>query len=88
VLTFEPPKHLFLLWQIAPDRTPEPDPAKASEVEGAFAEESSVQARTRVIHRGFSRHGKNSAAYRAGLAAPEGWDFLLRRFADTVDKKG
>ena len=36
VLTWDPPARLVLVWQIAPDRVPEPNPAKASEVEVRF----------------------------------------------------
>jgi uncharacterized protein YndB with AHSA1/START domain len=36
VLTWEPPTRLVLAWQIAPDRVPEPKPAKTSEVEIGF----------------------------------------------------
>jgi uncharacterized protein YndB with AHSA1/START domain len=33
VLAWDPPTRLVLTWQIGPDRVPEPNPAKASEVE-------------------------------------------------------
>jgi uncharacterized protein YndB with AHSA1/START domain len=36
VLAWEPPTRLVFIWQIAPDRVPEPNPAKASEVEVRF----------------------------------------------------
>jgi uncharacterized protein YndB with AHSA1/START domain len=36
VLAWEPPRRLVFTWQIAPDRAPEPNPAKASEVEARF----------------------------------------------------
>jgi uncharacterized protein YndB with AHSA1/START domain len=36
VLTWDPPARLVFAWQIAPDRVPEPNPAKASEVEVRF----------------------------------------------------
>jgi uncharacterized protein YndB with AHSA1/START domain len=36
VLAWEPPARLVFTWQIAPDRVPQPNPAKASEVEVRF----------------------------------------------------
>jgi uncharacterized protein YndB with AHSA1/START domain len=38
VLAWEPPARLVFTWQIAPDRVPEPNPAKASEGEVRFQE--------------------------------------------------
>jgi len=36
VLTCEVPQRIVFTWQIAPDRTPQPDPDRASEVEVVF----------------------------------------------------
>jgi uncharacterized protein YndB with AHSA1/START domain len=84
VLVWDPPRQLVLAWQIAPDRTPEPDPARASEVEVDFAAEGPEATRVRLEHRGFARHGPHGAEYRAGLDSPAGWTLLLDRFAAAV----
>jgi uncharacterized protein YndB with AHSA1/START domain len=70
-------------WQIAFDRTPEPNPAKASEVEVRFSEDG-LGTRVALEHRAFSRHGERAAAYRAGMASPSGWPMMLERFARSI----
>lgn len=80
VLAWEPPRRLVFLWQIAPDRTPQPNPAIASEVEVRFIEEGPESTRVDLEHRGFHRHGRQGADHRSGLAAPEGWTYMLERY--------
>lgn len=80
VLVWEPPNRLVFRWQIGPDRAPEPDPNRASEVEVRFVEEGPAAARVELEHRGFARHGEGSETYRASLAADEGWTYLLERY--------
>ena len=81
VLIWDPPRRLVLGWQISPRREPEPDPAKASEVEVRFDREEGGVTRVRLEHRDFDRHGEGSAGYAQMLAAPAGWPFLLDRFS-------
>jgi len=80
VTQWEPPRLLGFTWQIGADRTPQPDPSKASRVAVAFVPEG---ARTRVLlaHRGFRAHGERGLAYREEMASPMGWPLLLRRYA-------
>jgi uncharacterized protein YndB with AHSA1/START domain len=80
VLVWEPPQRLVLSWQIAPDRVPQPDPAKASEVEVHFHQHGD---RTVVDleHRHFDRHGPDGVGY--WRAMTDGWRELLDRFAAT-----
>jgi uncharacterized protein YndB with AHSA1/START domain len=80
ILQWEPPRLLAFTWQIAPDRTPQPDPMRASEVSVAFVPSG---ARTQVIltHRHFSRHGEGGHAYREEMGSPMGWPLLMARFA-------
>ena len=84
VLTWEPPTGLVLAWQISPDRVPEPNPAKASEVEVHFRPAGSSGTRVELEHRDFAHHGAAAVAYRQGMASPEGWPHLLGRYAATL----
>src|SRR5690606_31383470 len=79
VLVWDPPHHLAFAWQIAPDRTPHPDPAGASRVEVRFGSEGQGTLVT-LIHDGFDRHGAGGAEYREGLAAESGWPYMLGEF--------
>lgn len=83
VLDWEPPYRLRFTWQIGPDRTPVPDPGRASEVEVHF---HPVQGHTevRVEHRHFDRHGTAAQEYRAALTA--GWEELLSRYAEVATR--
>ncbi len=85
VLAWDPPHRLLLAWQISPRREPEPNPAKASEVEVRF--EPAADGRTLVVleHRGFERHGPEGPGYRDALASPQGWPWILERYAAASD---
>ena len=87
VVVCECPARLVFTWQISPDRQLVPDPAKASEVEVRFEVEGVAMTRVRLEHRGFERHGERAAAYRDALAAPEGWPYILDRFAAAAAKQ-
>ena len=80
VTQWEAPRLLGFTWQIGADRTPQPDPSKASHIAVAFVPEG---ARTRVIlaHRGFRAHGERGMAYREEMGSPMGWPLLLSRYA-------
>jgi len=84
VTAYEPPDRLAFLWQIAPDRTPVPDPQRASEVDIRFTADPGNPGATHlaVTHGAFERHGEDGAAYREGMA--EGWRFMLAAYAATV----
>ena len=79
VAVWEPPRRIVFLWQIGPGREPVPDPARASEVEVRFEE-----GRVSLEHRAFERHGEGAEQYRDGLGSPQGWPWLLERFAATA----
>ena len=85
VLVWDPPRRLALTWQIAFDRTPQPDPARASEVEVRFVSEGNGT-RVTLIHRLFSRHGERALDYREGMASPAGWTRMLDRYAAIVER--
>jgi uncharacterized protein YndB with AHSA1/START domain len=81
VVACEPPARLVFTWQITPQRVPQPDPARASEVEVRFAGEGEAATRVELEHRGFERHGEGADGYRAAMDSPQGWPLLLERFA-------
>ncbi len=83
VLVWQPPQRLVFSWQIAPDRVPVPDPAKASEVEVHF-HPFSGGTRVDLEHRGFHRHGPDSEGYRRAMTA--GWTELLSRYAAAASR--
>jgi uncharacterized protein YndB with AHSA1/START domain len=84
ILAWEPPTRLVITWQIAPDRVPEPNPAKASEVEVRFHPAEPSGARVELEHRALARHGDGADAYRQGMASPAGRPHILGRYAATV----
>lgn len=79
VLVADPHQRVVFRWQIGPARAPEPDPAKASEVEIALVARGPSSTDVTVEHRGFERHGEGAEAYRAGMA--QGWDVLVAALA-------
>ena len=82
VLDWQPPERLVLAWQIGPTRVPEPDPARASEVEVRFVPAGPETTRVSVEHRGFERHGDGAEEYAAGMTG--GWEQLLGRYAASL----
>jgi uncharacterized protein YndB with AHSA1/START domain len=82
VLLWEPPIRIVFTCQIRPDRVPEPDPDRASEVEVQFSAEGASETKVELEHHAFGRHGEGGEAYRAGMASREGWGFILERFVE------
>ncbi len=81
VLVWEPPVRLVLAWQLAPDRVPQPDPTRASEVEVHF-QEGPGGTIVDLEHRHFHRHGPAAEGYRQAMT--DGWRELLDRYSATV----
>lgn len=77
VIACEPPTRLVFTWQIAFDRTPQPDPDRCSEVEVRLVAGGEDATDVSIEHRHFERHGAHAEAYRAGMEG--GWDELVRR---------
>jgi uncharacterized protein YndB with AHSA1/START domain len=86
VLQWDPPHRVVISWQITPDRVPEPDPSRASEVEVSFESVNSRPSRVVLEHRAFERHGRGAPEYRAGME--RGWAYLLDRYARAVHSRG
>ena len=80
VLAWEPPARLVFTWQIAPDRVPQPNPARASEVEVRFHPAGEPATRVELEHRAFARHGQAGRGVPPGHGLPLGWPLLLDRY--------
>ena len=72
-------------WQIRPDFTPEPDPARASEVEVRFVAESPERTRVDLEHRALERHGDDWENMRAAVDSDQGWPYELQLFAAAAE---
>lgn len=83
VVEFRPPERLAFLWQIGADRVPQPNPETASRVELTF-ESGGAGTRVTLIHSDFERHGAGAEGYRAGMASPEGWRYILERYSSAA----
>jgi uncharacterized protein YndB with AHSA1/START domain len=84
VLVWEPPHRLVFTWQISPRREPEPNPARASEVEVRFEAEGPSRTQVEFEHRHFDRHGEGGAEYQAMLGSPQGWPYILDCYVKVV----
>lgn len=87
VLAWEPPRRLAFTWQISPQRVPVPNPEQASQVEVLFEPITADQCRLNLVHDGFERHGEEGSEYRAALASPQGWPYILERFASLAERQ-
>ena len=81
VLRWVPADWMLLRWHVAPDRKPQPDPAKASEIEIRFISDDRGGTRVELEHRHFARHGRGWEAHCAAMGAPDGWPHILACFA-------
>ena len=85
VLEWDPPERVAFSWQISPDRKPEPDTSRASEVDLRFLEDTPGETRVELTHDGFERHGAGAHEYRAGMDSPQGWTAILERYVRAVE---
>ena len=70
VVACAPPERLVFTWQISPDRTPQPDPERSSEVEVTFeAAENGTRVRGRAPGLRAPRRGGRGLPLRPGLRA-------------------
>jgi uncharacterized protein YndB with AHSA1/START domain len=84
VLAYEPPERVVFSWNISPRWQVETSRAKRSEVEVRFISEGEQRTRVQLEHRHLDRHGDGWEGARDGVAAPDGWELYLRRYADLV----
>jgi uncharacterized protein YndB with AHSA1/START domain len=80
ITAWDPPQRLRFTWQIAADRSPQPNPDKASEVEVTFAA-AGGGTRVSVEHGAWERHGDAAEEYRDGFEQAGAWPHALERFA-------
>jgi len=73
-------KKIAMKWQISPNRTPVPDPGKASDLEIRFVASGSTSTVLEFKHINFERHGEGAAAYRKAMDSEQGWDYILGCF--------
>jgi uncharacterized protein YndB with AHSA1/START domain len=88
VVECEPPALLVFTWQISPQRVPQPDPERASEVEVRFTAAGTGATRVELEHRDFERHGTGAESYRSAMTSEHGWPLLLERYAALGDGPG
>jgi uncharacterized protein YndB with AHSA1/START domain len=80
VLVCEPDARLDFTWQISPQRVPQPDPARSSEVSVRFTAADGAT-EVALTHGHFERHGEGWESYAQAMHSPHGWPLLLDRFA-------
>jgi uncharacterized protein YndB with AHSA1/START domain len=86
VLRWEPPLRLVFTWQIGPDRVPEPNPDRASEVEVMFTPlGTGTGTSIEVEHRSWERHGEAAARYREQFL--QAWPHALHQLAECARKQ-
>jgi uncharacterized protein YndB with AHSA1/START domain len=86
VLAWKPPHELRFSWQISPERTPEPNPSKASEVLVRIEPNGRQGSRVLLEHGDFERHGAAADEYRVGME--KGWGYLLDCYAAMARSDG
>jgi uncharacterized protein YndB with AHSA1/START domain len=85
IVVWEPPQRLVVTWQITAEGRPEPDPARASEVELHFEPEG-AGTRLQLEHRAFERHGDEPGrVWREGMASDQGWSNILGRYVSAAE---
>jgi uncharacterized protein YndB with AHSA1/START domain len=84
VLAYEPPRRVVISWDINLQWEIETDPARTSEVEVRFTPEGERRTRVELEHRHLDRHGDGWEPMRDAVAAPDGWEGGLRRFAERL----
>jgi uncharacterized protein YndB with AHSA1/START domain len=87
VMRWVPPERIVLRWHVGPNKMPEPDPARAGEVEIRFVPEEPGRTRIELEHRSFSNHGAGAEGYRAQMGSTKGWPAILRAFSDRCTPK-
>lgn len=84
VLAHEPPHRLLLSWHLQADWEPDPDPARASEIEVRFTAEADGRTRVDLEHRALHRHGDGAASISEAIGKETGWTGILASYRDAV----
>jgi uncharacterized protein YndB with AHSA1/START domain len=64
VLAWQPPHRILLTWQVGPQWTYEPDPARGSEIEVTFTPDGDDGTRVDLVHRHIERYGPEAERMR------------------------
>ena len=75
-------KKIILKWQISPNRVPEPNPAKASEICIHFWESPDSGTILELEHAHFENHGEGAAEYLKAMDSKQGWDYILQKYLE------
>lgn len=81
---YSAPNRLRLSWKISPERTPEPDESRASDLTVTFVEQGDAGTRVDVEHSRFDRHADGAEIMLAGMDSAEGWTKILDRYASRI----
>lgn len=81
------PERIHLKWQISPERVPEPDAAKASDVEISFRQVTEAETTIELQHFNFENHQKGSQQYYEEMDSARGWEFILHEFTTWLEDK-
>ncbi len=84
---WQPPSRLAFSWLVGPDRAPEPNPSRASQVDVTFEPLGEDRTRVTVTHSGWERHGEAGAAYRDQFASAGAWPRMLERYAGMLARR-
>lgn len=69
-------------WQISPQRAPEPDPEKASDVAIGFKAVDGHNTAVELLHSNFENHGEGASEYQKAMGSPQGWDHILHKYIE------
>lgn len=84
VLTWDPPHHVAVSWQIDADFRFEPDPDRASRVDVRFTAQDEETTRVELAHSGLERHGAEWRRLYASISSPGGWHTILAGYGETA----
>lgn len=87
VLVWRPPHQLVLSWLVGSDWAPEPDPARASEIDVRFLAEAADRTRLEFEHRHLEWYGDQAEQMRAVLDGPTGSVGVVNAYAAAVGRR-
>ncbi len=77
---------IAMKWQINPQRVPEPNPDKASDITVTFVGHADRETMIELEHSGFDNHGDGADAYLKAMDSEAGWDYILQHYAEYCAK--